>query len=233
MKIIILSVILITGLYASIFGANTQEAKNDTNKEIHDVFRQNVSDANAIIKRGDYAKITRYKEESLTIMAQIEHLDIPDEHKLELKKDLSKYSQLINKISSKLQTQAPKLNQHYTDVVGNIATFNKKLSSIGLSELLSSWYNLSKAKNRYVKKPSKKLEKEFDKQWTSVITTISELYLDEEMEEPLFEFLHNYKAYFKEITIAYNSVTYSDIRELKPLSYKIKAQLELLVPYEI
>ena len=60
--------------------------------------------------------------------------------------------------------------------------------------------------------------------------TITELYLDDEMEQPLFEYLDAYKAYFKEISGAYRSVGYAEVGKLKPLTYKIKMQFEMMLP---
>jgi hypothetical protein len=102
------------------------------------------------------------------------------------------------------------------------------MSSIGLYALISRWRELSAIKNSFVKKPNPALEKKFDNIHNEIVVTITELYLDDEAESFLLGYLDNYKLYFKEITVAYAKANYDKINELKPLSYKIKAELELL-----
>jgi len=235
MKLLMMTLLLIYTLHAGIFSSDDKQDKqvDAQNKEIQDKFRQNVSDANAIIKRGEYKKINQYASNSTLIIEHIEELDISLDEKQKLIKDIKTYSQLINDISIKLQKKSPKLNTHYTETISKLEFFNSKLSSIGLSQLLSNWRDLSRIKNRFVKKPSESLEKEFDDKWSAIVVTITELYLDDDMQEPLLDYLESYKAYFKEIKAAYASVSYKNIKRLKPLSYSIKAQLELLIPYKM
>ena len=235
MKVMLIIIFIILNLDASIFASENKKEKLNykQNIKIHESFRKNVSDANAIIKRGEYQKVSRYEDDSLSIIKQIEELDVATTDKTKLKEDLTRYSQLVNNISSSLQNEAPRLNNHYRDVINRLDFFNSKLASIGLVQLLDDWHDLSRIKNRFVKKPSAQLEKRFNEKWTVVIVTITELYLDEKIEDPLFSYLENYKAYFQEIKGAYTTVNYTNVKKLKPLSYKIKAQLELLAPYSI
>jgi|GEM_PF-1978613 len=225
-KHIVMILLTVWGLGASAF-----EDEKGSKKEIHKNFRENVSDMNAILKRGEYNKVAKYESDVSSIIRQIELLDIPEKNKEELQNDINSYVTLVNNIRTKLQEKAPKLHDHHLTIINGLNNFNKKISSIGLSELSENWQELSTIKNRFVKKPSQQLEKEFDEKWSVVVITITELYLDDEMEEPLFTYLNNYKAYFKEMNSAYSSAQYSNVNKVKPLSYKIKSQLELLVPY--
>jgi hypothetical protein len=235
MKIVIVSFLVSASLFAGLFSSNDDDLRQlqKNNEKIHQQFRQNVNDANAIIKRGEYSIMNEHKSNILNIITRIDTLSIPKEDKKTLQNDMTHYAVLVDDISVKLQSNAPKLNQHYSALIANLKSFNSKLASIGLSELLNDWHEISRIKNRYVKKPSKKHEKEFSNKWTSMVITITELYLDEEDEEALFAYLENYKAYFQEISAAYSSVGYANINKLKPLTYKIKAQLELSVPYQL
>lgn len=223
MRLLIAVLLVISSLQAGMFTNN-----NDTRNHIRKDFHQNVSDANSIIKRGEYEKISAYKTNILSIAQQVDSLDISDDDKLQLQKDLHTYSDLVNTIAQNLEKKAPQLNLHYNETIRGLKRFNKKIASIGLYELTSQWMELSSIKNRFVKKPNRQLEKKFDNTWNAIIVTITELYLDDDMEEPLLTYLDNYKAYFKEISQAYKSVSYNNIKKLKPLSYKIKAKFELL-----
>ncbi|MCW8837953.1 MAG: hypothetical protein OQJ77_04325 [Thiovulaceae bacterium] len=227
MKSVILTLLIVFNLDASIF-SQEQIAKK---VNIKSSFRENVSDANAVIKRGDYTRYVNYQNGIRSTIKHIDKLDINQNEKIEIKNDLEKYAKIINQIYKKLQVEAPMFNHHYKESISGLKSFNKKLSSIGYRPILKAWYELSKTKARFIKKPSEKLEKKFYEKWRLIMINITELYLDEEIEAPLFAYLENYKAYFNEISLAYKSAQYENIKSLKPLCYKIKAKLEFITPF--
>jgi len=210
-------------LNASMF---TKEGNN--NGILIEEFRQNVNDTNSIIWRGEYGKIPLYKASVSSITKKIQDLKIAQEKKQELTTNLQNYTAIVDTIAINLQKEAPQLKSHYENSIANLDAFNKKISSIGLYALISRWRELSSIKNSFVKKPNPALEKKFDNIHNEIVVTITELYLDDEAESFLLDYLENYKLYFKEITVAYAKANYDKINELKPLSYKIKAELELL-----
>lgn len=197
-------------------------------QSIKELFRQNVRSANGVIKRGEYDGMVLFSDGIGTLQKELKQIDDPALPIKELTQDIEAYSQLVSALSGELQKNAPKMHEHYSSIVGGVDTFNRKLASIGLRELLRSWKELTRIKHRFVKKPSAKLAKAFNKAWDNVSITITELYLDEEMEEPLFDFLDNYKLQFAEMNRAYKKIGYANVAKIKPLSYKIKMQLELL-----
>jgi hypothetical protein len=224
-KYILILIFIFLNLHASLYYSEAVQTK-----DIREAFRENVSDANAILKRGEYTKIAKYEADIESIIAQIKTLGIANENKEELQKDIALYTALINDISKHLQKKAPELEKNHLHILNKLDAFNKRISAIGLSELSENWRQLSNIKNSFIKQPHTKLEQEFDAKWSAVVVTITELYLDEEIEKPALDYLHDYKIYFKEISGAYSSAQYSNLNKVKPLSYKIKAQLELLVP---
>ncbi|QFR50368.1 hypothetical protein FJR48_11780 [Sulfurimonas lithotrophica] len=226
MKSMILTLLIVFNLDASIFSQEEKPKKIN----IKNSFRENISDANAVIKRGDYTRYTNYQSGIKSTISHIDKLDISSKEKIEIKNYLQKYSSIINKIYKKLQLEAPKFNHHYKESINGLKNFNKKLAGIGYRPILNAWYELSKTKARFIKKPSEKLEKKFHEKWRLIMINITELYLDEEIEAPLFAYLENYKAYFNEISLAYKSAQYENIKSLKPLCYKIKAKLEFITP---
>jgi len=199
-----------------------------THVKIVNKFNKNISVANAVIKKGYYDKYQEYKNGIESTISHVHKLDISQKEKLELKKDIQTYASIINNIYTKLYEKAPRFKEHYKNSTYNKYSFNKKISSIGYRPIIRAWYELSKIKSIYIKRPSEKLEKRFYKKLQFMITNITELYLDEEIEEPLFAYLDNYKMYFDEVKIGYMSVDYENIKKLKPLCYKIKAKLEFL-----
>jgi len=233
MKLITTLLVTFGLLHAGIFDRVDKEEQRKErlqNQEILELFRQSHSDANAVIKRGDYDKTRSYKNSIDKIESRIDGLSLGKEEKQALLSDIRKHSELVEGIGTVLQRQAPDLNLEYNKVIDGLESFNKKLAGIGLAELLKDWRALSQIKNRFVKQPDASLEKAFEQKWTSVVVTITELYLDEEIETPLFEYLEGYKAYFKKLSEAYRKVGYERVAEVKPLGYKIKLQLEMMVP---
>ena len=230
MKTLILLLPFLATLHAGIFSSDRPQERSER-AAIHESFRQNVSDANDIVKRGEYDKMVRYRTEMLQIKNRVAVLTISESEKRQLRENLGVYERLVSRVGETLKTKAPDLNDRYTQLLRELPTFNKRLASIGLRELLNEWRNLGKIKNRFVKRPDARLAQAFEQKWVSVTVIITELYLDEEMEAPLMEYLDAYRAYFTALDGAYRSVGYADVARLKPLSYEIKSQLELSVPY--
>ena len=229
MKLILITMLIILNLDANIF-----ESYKETKKiKIINSFKKDVSNANKIIKKGDYTLFRKYKNGIESTIEHVQKLDITLDEKKELKKDLQTYASIINDIYKKMHQKAPEFNKHYKNSIRELENFNKKLSSIGYRPLLKTWHKLSKIKARFIKKPSKKLEKKFNENYNLITNYITELYLDEEIEEPMFSYLKNYKIHFDEINIAYKSVEYENIKKIKPLSYRIKAKMEFLSPIEL
>lgn len=218
MKLLMIIILINLSLSATI---NTS-----TNKNVLEIFREQVSDSNAIIKRGEYDRIALNSSDRKNLLQKIEELDIESKNIKRLRNDILSYSKILNAIIDNLQQKAPDLQQHYQSNIKDLKKFNLRINSIGLYQLSTEWLELSRIKHSFVKKPSNALERKFNDKWNSVVITITELYLDEEMEEPMFEYLNHYKAYFTQLNLAYKSAEYSNVAKLKHLSYKIKAQLE-------
>ncbi|WP_373071854.1 hypothetical protein [Sulfurimonas sp.] len=216
-------------LLLTIFTLNADTKQNT----MLDSFKQNISAANAVVKRGNYHRYDEYRNGIESTIDHVQKLDISQKEKQALQEDLQTYAKIINGLYKKLHTKAPNFKKHYKNSAYNQYSFDKKISSIGYRPIIRAWYRLNKIKNRYVKKPDEELEKNFYKNWKIIVDNITELYLDEEIEEPLFAYLDEYKMYFDEISIAYKSVEYENIKRLKPLSYKIKAKMEFLNPIKL
>jgi len=222
---LLLCILIFSTLNASMF---TLGSDNKKQANIAEEFRQNVNDANSIIWRGEYNKISTHKSNIVSIIKKVETLDISKENKERLKNDIQTYADLVNIIAESLRKEAPTLNSHYNETIDKLEMFNKKISNIGFYTLITHWRELSSIKNDFVKKPSPALEKRFENTWNEMTVTITELYLDDEVEKFLFNYMNHYKLYFKEINQAYKRANYDNINQLKPLSYKIKAELEIL-----
>jgi hypothetical protein len=229
MKYFILIFCTALTLQAGFFERDTHRSQLQK-RGVFEQFKQNASEANAIVKRGEFDRITGQEAAFARIQAEVASLDITAPERDQLSGDLATYGELVHHLGTDLKQNAPKLNAHYEQVLGGLSEFNRRMGSIGLFELLHSWRELSRIKSRFVKKPNARLVKAFDKEWTNITITITELYLDEDMEKPLFDYLDAYKAYFNELSGAYRSVGYAEVAKLKPLTYKIKMQFEMIMP---
>ncbi len=231
MRYLLTFVLITLSLKAGMFSFYEHERNfqtQKTTKNIQKDFRQNVRHANAIIKRGDYNRLIEYQDGIASIISRIDTLNISKEEKKVLKQDLNNYVNIVQTLYKNLQYGAPHFNQHYKNSMSEVSKFNKGLISIGYSPLLDNWHKLTQIKRRFIKKPSKSLERRFNQEWTSVMILITELYLDDDMEEPLLAYMKKYKSNFHEVQSSYAHASYAKIQSLKPLSYKIKSQLELL-----
>ena len=229
MKWILILAFATLSLQAGWFGSD--ERREEAQKvDLAQQFRENASDANAIVKRGEYDLISQQEEGLARIRSEVMTLRISEADRKALSADLETYEQTVRNIGSKLQKRAPKLNEHYRYIISGLPTFNKHLGSIGLGDLLHGWRELSRTKDRFVKEPAAKQVKSFDREWTNINVIITELYLDDDMEKPLLDYLAAYKSYFNELESAYQGVGYAEVQKLKPLVYKIKLQFQMLTP---
>ena len=229
MRLVVLAVCTFISLQAALFDGDVHE-KASRQMGLLKQFKANASDASAITKRGEYTLIDGQARGIDRIRSEVRALDLPEPEREALLHDLDTYRTTVREIGAQLQKSAPDLHRHYRGLLDGLGAFNSRLGSIGLRELLHSWRELSRIKGRFVKQPDARLAKAFEGAWTRVTVTISELYLDEEMEQPLFEYLDAYKACFDEMNTAYRAVGYADVGRLKPLTYKIKMQFEMMAP---
>ncbi|MDD2905776.1 MAG: hypothetical protein WBK95_06305 [Sulfurimonas sp.] len=231
MKYLLMLFVSLFTLHANTLDNSAIQKGQEQKIEISKTFRESVNDANDIIKRGEYCKILKYKSDTLSIIEQLKLLNISQENRQAIQDDITLYFTLINNISSKLQEKAPKLQEHQKTLIDNLHGTDKRISAIGLSELSQNWYEIKNINNNFIRNPNAKLEEAFHTRLTAMTTIITELYLDEQQEKPLFQYLSEYENYFKELSAAYSSAEYKNLKKIKPLSYKIKAQLEFLAPY--
>ena len=127
-----------------------------------------------------------------------------------------------------MKSNVPNIDKNYQNSLKGLITFNNSLESTGYTPLLSEWHELSKVKYKYIRKPSAKLKKRFDQKFRSVKLILEDLCLDEELEDPLLDYLSTYNIYFEELNLVYSRVDYSNIHKIKPLSYEIKSKLEFV-----
>ncbi len=235
MKSVSILLLFILHLHASMFGYSFSDNTNENvgHKTIYEVFSASTSDINSIIKHGDYAKHTSFNNNIISVEKRVEDAEMSTKERKKLQDNIKKYRVICQSCIKAMETNAPQLDKHYKTLINSLNDFDRGINSTGFTPLIKEWHKLSHIKKQYIKEPSNKLEKEFEETLNLVVLTVSELYLDEELEEPLLSYLKNYQAYFNDLSRSYKSVKYENINHIKPLSYQIKSQIKLSIPYNL
>jgi len=217
-----LIILLSLNLYAGLFTPNSETATT-----MIDNFREVSRNANAIVKKGEHQKYATYKSQTKYIANRINSLNLSTKNTKDLKMNLLQYSKIIDSVYNNIDKSAPNINKNYAKSLNGLVSFNKSVESTGYAPLLREWYKLTKLKHKFLKKPSSNLEKKFYETWKSVEIVLIDLCVDE--EEELLAYLEVYKNYFKDLSLVYSQVEYSNIQKIKPLSYAIKSKLEFAI----
>lgn len=128
-------------------------------------------------------------------------------------------------------TFTPALKQlHYYDAIetDREKQFLTSLDQIGLYELKTAYEELTNRRTDFIKAPDQNRKDAYNEQLNTVKTIISELYLDSEIDQPLFSFLNNHKLYFDLVADTYAKVGYDRINRLRQTGYSIRSELQLL-----
>jgi hypothetical protein len=110
----------------------------------------------------------------------------------------------------------------------NKKRFEASLDQIGLYELKATFQALEIARLSYVKKPSTTTGDEYLRLSNEMKTILTQLYLDDSIEDPLFAYINNHKRYFQTITSMYDAIGKESIERLSVNSYTIQTELQLL-----
>lgn len=237
MKIIVTLILLISSLAATAvfyfggFSHNEGAAVEKRHAEpvnVKRLFDQSASYMKSIIKRGDIENIAHFQNNMALLMKGLQEAKQNGAKVAELENNIAKYAQVVMAISDEMQNSASTLHSRYEMTQEKLEEFNLRISRIGLYELKEAWMDLSRLKNDFIREPNMETKAAFELQWMHTKILIGELYLDEPMEDPLFAYLDNYKAYVDGIASVYNAVGMQRVAKIKPLSYTIKSQISLL-----
>lgn len=225
MKYFLFAIILSTYLQGSLFSNENPVSSKQVIKQYRDIYRL----GNSITKRGQYLKYKSFKHSLDSLYSDIDMLDIDSKEKNAINNNMQNYSSIVEAIYKSMEQNHPKIDKHYQDSLDGLLKFNKLVKSTGYAPLISSWDKLTKTKKMYIKKPSKKLAKKFYEHLEEINLVLEDLCLDEDLEQPMLDYLYIYEAYFKELDTAYKKVEYANIIKLKELSYELKSQLTLII----
>jgi hypothetical protein len=140
---------------------------------------------------------------------------------------LTQYRQDNNSVTQKASLFTQKLHTYSQFEQINEKGFLTSLEQIGLYELKTTLINLDKTRLDYIKEPSLETQEKYELLSKKMKNIISDLYLDESIEKPLFTYIDNHNLYFKTVATIYTNTGLETINRLHKNSYAIKAQLEL------
>lgn len=106
--------------------------------------------------------------------------------------------------------------------------FIQSIKQIGLHELKAAYEQLSRTRLNYLKEPSPALEEEYRASASTLTQTIKELYLDNNIEDPLYAYLDNHKKYFETSAAYYKKAGIDRVHRLRENTYAIKTEIQML-----
>lgn len=190
---------------------------------ITDRIHQNLSLMRAIVKEADVKDIHRFQLHSESLLQEIDGMSAISD---EFKQDYSKLYTIVNQTALSIQKKNPDLSQKRIRVKEQTETFDKKLKSIGLPELKTSWYEMQKLYRQFMREPYDEVFKSYQLKRDQTKLMITELYLDDPDEAQLFSFLDQHNEVLDAFYLVYNDVGLTQICELKPLMYGLKEKLQ-------
>jgi methionine synthase II (cobalamin-independent) len=141
---------------------------------------------------------------------------------------LTQYQQDNRNLTQKASLFTQKMHTYSQFEQTNEKKFLTSLEQIGLYELKSTLASLDKTRLDYIKEPSLETQEKYELLSKKMKTIVSDLYLDESIEKPLFAYIDNHNLYFKTVATIYTDTGLETINRLHKSSYAIKAQLGLL-----
>lgn len=218
------------------FLINTQRAPDQTkpqtevivSKSPEQLFTLSQDSLRLIVRHGE-GKSIRVLEESVTqlqtLMLRYEKQGLPIQTTEKL---IEQYKADSIALSKATQPNLDKLKTlDHKESLGE-EKFLLSIDQIGLFELKSAYKKMDKIRLDYLKEPSEALESEYYVQNENVQGMVRELYLDSDIEKPLFDYIDNHKGYFETVASCYKQAGLERVHRLRMNSYAIKTDLQML-----
>lgn len=131
-------------------------------------------------------------------------------------------------LSKAIQPRLAKIKEYDQYEEKSEEKFLVAIEQIGLYELKTDYQKLIRIRQNYLKEPSTQLEDQYHEKLSTLIQTIQELYLDSNIEDPLYAYLNNHKNYFETMVVCYQEAGLERVIRLRNNTYAIKTELQLL-----
>ena len=228
MKIFFLISILVTSVLTSILLAINSPLDNKTtedftpNQSLGKLIYNDLDQVRRITKDAD---ISSFDASSTKVLYQkINDQPLISESFL---KDYSDLKNIIQDTVSSIRDNEPRLSRSISKAKENTLEFEKRLKSIGLSELNSAWRSNQKIYRKFLREPEDTLYKNFLSTIEEMRIIITELYFEDEDEAYLFAILDHYQLTIQAQYHVYQDVGLNRINQVKPLLYSLKEQMQL------
>lgn len=207
---------------------SSPKAAESSSKNPEELFTLSQNSLRLILRHGDTQALPEL-EKSLndleTILQQYEKqgLSVSKTEKL-----IAQYDEDSTKLTDASKPYLDKLMAYDSYEDKKEEAFLHSLDQIGLYELKTTYQRLSKKRLDYMKEPSLEAESEYRELAETMKQTVVELYLDGNIEEPLFAYMDNHKRYFETIASFYTKAGVERVHRLRENSYAIKTELQML-----
>lgn len=193
-----------------------------------ELFGQSETSLRQIIRRGDSQSIDVLNKSLDSLSSRLAQRTPNDPSIQKIDAMLISYRRDATVLTEKITPHMPMLQQSTRYENENEEKFLTAIDQIGLYELLTAYREMDKQRKNYIKDPNEETKTRYVTESERIRTIITELYLDENMEKPLFDYLDNHKNYFDTITAAYRDIGYTRVNRLRANGYAIRSAFQLL-----
>lgn len=193
-----------------------------------ELFARSESSLRQIVRRGDSQSVSTLTASLDTLTSRLVERGQNDTSIQKIDALLISYRQDTSILTQKIaphMVQLQKTNQYESQ---NHEKFLSAMDQIGLYELITAYQEMDKLRKHYIKDPSEETIAQYETKSKRIHTIIAELYLDERIEKPLFDYLDNHRTYFRAITAAYRDIGVQRINRLRANGYAIRSAFQLL-----
>lgn len=230
MKTFVVILILVTSALAVLLFTLDMPKKDESpvkiplQRSLYSKINDNLYLVRRISKEGDISEARSFKTESLQLISEIEKKSLFSKAFIQ---DYTRLLSLIDDTAHSIRTHNNVLYTHLLKTKDRMENFEKKIKSIGLSELNKSWRLTQKLFHQFHRDPTQETFQSYLNQYKETKTIITELYLDDDQEEYLFSYLEEHHKAFNALHEVYKDVGFHRIHDLKPLIYGLKEEMQL------
>lgn len=207
---------------------NSQTIENQQIASPEKLFSQSNHIIWQMVREGNVSESSGFNQKMSQLKKSMDDYNSKGFEVKELSKMLELYHQDGSKLADVCFLKEEQLQRYYEYEQKHEQQFILSLEQIGLPELMNSYKELEKIRQEYYKNPAEELLAGYKKLYSDLYGIITELYLDSDIEDPLFDYLKNHENQLYTIAAVYNETGKERIVRIRDNSYKITTQLQLL-----
>jgi hypothetical protein len=204
-----------------------QTADTSANKQIETLDKRidnNLGLIRRITKEADMRQVKLFQDSYAYLLDQMK---MNANYDKSFVNNYAMLNDIVNDTIHCIQTGRSSISEQIQKTKKETQRFEKKIKSIGLAELNNSWHAMQKYNHQFLREPSNAKFQEYQENVNLSKNIITELYLEDEDEEYLFEYLDQHLQASTALYDIYTRVGLERMREIKPLTYAIKEHMQL------